>query len=123
MRVRFSYAAIQRLKAHNWPGNIRELKNVVSRAKAYWGTQEVGESDVAQILDVMPNQNSPALLQEGFKASRSVIKEIEFEMIKSRLIANRGNQRKTAADLGMPKSTLHDRIRVYGIDVGKLLGD
>jgi len=42
-------------------------------------------------------------------------------MIRSRLIANRGNQRKTAADLGMPKSTLHDRIRVYGIDVDKLV--
>ena len=28
---------------------------------------------------------------------------------------------RTAADLGMPKSTLHDRIKIYGIDVDKLL--
>jgi DNA-binding NtrC family response regulator len=42
-------------------------------------------------------------------------------MIRTRLIANLGNQRRTAADLGMPKSTLHDRIRSYGINVEKLL--
>ena len=46
-----------------------------------------------------------------------------FGPIKSRLIANRGNQRKTAADLGMAKSTLHDRIRGYGIDVENLVGN
>lgn len=121
MRVRFSFAAIQKLKAHPWPGNIRELKNAISRAKAYWGTIEVGENEIPLILDVMPTQNSAAdNANGGFKAGRSIIKEIEYEMIKSRLIANRGNQRKTAADLGMPKSTLHDRIKVYGIDVNKL---
>lgn len=120
MRVRFSFGAIQKLKNHSWPGNIRELKNVVARAKAYWGQEEVGEADVAQLLDILPA--SPSLSgPDGFRTSRSVIKEIEFEMIKSRLLANRGNQRKTAADLGMPKSTLHDRIRIYGIDVEKLL--
>lgn len=120
MRVRFSFAAIQKLKMHTWPGNIRELKNVLARARAFWDANEVTEADVEQLLDIMPEQNSRQS-SEPFKASRSVIKEIEFEMIKSRLIANRGNQRKTAADLGMPKSTLHDRIRVYGIDVEKLM--
>jgi DNA-binding NtrC family response regulator len=33
------------------------------------------------------------------------------------LVANQGNQRRTAKDLGMAKSTLHDRIRHYSIDV------
>jgi DNA-binding NtrC family response regulator len=120
MRVRFSFGAIQKLKEHTWPGNIRELKNVVARAKAYWASEEVTEAHIAQLIDVMPSQDGSGM-NEPFKPSRSVIKEIEFEMIKSRLIANRGNQRKTAADLGMPKSTLHDRIRVYNIDVDKLV--
>lgn len=118
MRVRFSYAAIMRLKAHNWPGNIRELKNAISRAKAFIGANEVMENDVVHLIDLMPDAKPQS---EPFRPSRSVIKEIELEMIKSRLIANRGNQRKTAVDLGMPKSTLHDRIKTYGIDVQKLL--
>jgi DNA-binding NtrC family response regulator len=120
MRVRFSHGAIQKLKTHSWPGNIRELKNAVARAKAYWGSDEIKDTDVDQLVDQI-NDPSGAGPGEGFKPSRSVIKEIEFEMIRNRLIANRGNQRKTAADLGMPKSTLHDRIKIYGIDVDKLL--
>jgi DNA-binding NtrC family response regulator len=41
-------------------------------------------------------------------------------MIVRRLIANQGNQRKTAKDLGIPKSTLHDRIKSYSIDIQDL---
>lgn len=123
MRVRFSHGAIERLKLHAFPGNIRELRNVIARAKAYCGIGEVKESDVNQMIDVMPQPESiaPGSPTQGFRPSRSVIKEIELEMIKSRLVANRGNQRKTAADLGMPKSTLHDRIRAYGIDLKDLI--
>ncbi len=127
MRVRFSFGAIEALKRHDWPGNIRELKNVVARAKAFWGSDEIAEAHVSQLIDLMPGRQSEGSTETAaaaaFKPSRSVIKEIELEMIKSRLIANRGNQRKTAADLGMAKSTLHDRIRVYGIDVEKLVGN
>ena len=121
MRVRFSFGAVQYLKNHDWPGNIRELKNVVARAKAFWGLEEITEATAAQLIDHLPVPADTANVN-SFKPSRSVIKEIELEMIKSRLIANHGNQRKTAVDLGMPKSTLHDRIKTYGIDVDKLLG-
>ncbi len=119
MRVRFSFAAIEKLKTHPWPGNIRELKNVVARAKAFWAHDEVDDIKVTQLLDVMPSRDGTPV--EGFRPSRSVIKEIEYEMIRTRLIANNGNQRKTAMDLGMAKSTLNDRIKGYGIDVEKLV--
>ena len=121
LRVRFSYGAIQRLKEHAWPGNIRELRNVVARAKAYCGEDEVTLEDVDQLLDVMPVAELEAARRE-YRPARSIIKEIESEMIKARLIANHGNQRKTAADLGMPKSTLHDRLRAYAINVKELMG-
>lgn len=119
MRVRFSFGAIQNLKKHDWPGNIRELKNVVARARALFGGEEIGEDAVPMLIDKFPNSDN--FNPEAFKPSRSVIKEIEADLIKTRLLANRGNQRRTADDLGMPKSTLHDRIRTYGIDIQKLL--
>lgn len=118
-RVGFSFAAIQRMKEHSWPGNIRELKNVVARAKAYYPDQQIEPDDLNALIDfVVPVTPSVALAN---RPSRSLIREIEHEMIRTRLIANRGNQRRTAIDLGMPKSTLHDRIRSYGIDVVQLL--
>ncbi len=114
-RVRFSVGAILALKKHSWPGNIRELKNAISRAKALFGSQEILEEHVPHLIDSFPEESGAA------PRTRSIIKDIEFEMIRSRLLANRGNQRRTAQELGMAKSTLHDRIRAYGIDVEKLL--
>lgn len=116
-RVGFSFAAIQQLKQHTWPGNVRELKNMVARARAYFPDRQVEATDLPALVDF----ERPEPLSPLGKPSRSLIREIENEMIRTRLIANRGNQRRTAADLGIPKSTLHDRIHVYGIKVAELL--
>lgn len=114
MRVRFSFNAIERLKKHSWPGNIRELKNLVSRVSAIYPQVHILEEHVEKLLD---KTLVPASDQERSKLNGSVIKEIERQMIIKRLSANHGNQRRTAKDLGMPKSTLHDRLKYYQIDV------
>lgn len=113
LRVRFSFNAIQRLKKHSWPGNIRELKNLVSRAAALYPQQSIEESHVEKLLD-RTLLDSPMDLPAN---DIPVIKEIEKQMIIKRLSVNHGNQRRTAQDLGMPKSTLHDRLKYYNIDV------
>ncbi|MNT59390.1 Nitrogen assimilation regulatory protein [compost metagenome] len=113
MRVRFSFAAVARLKKHPWYGNIRELKNLVTRAAALYPQTQIEESHVEKILDktlLPPNETAGT-------NDIPVMKEIEKQMILKRLAANRGNQKRTAADLGMPKSTLHDRLKYYNIDV------
>ena len=114
LRVRFSYAAIERLKSHSWPGNIRELKNTVSRARALYPDRQVEAGDVESLIDRMPGHQWPV-------QKESAIKSIEREMICDRLLANRGNQRRTALELGLPKSTLHDRIKAYNINIEELL--
>lgn len=113
LRVRFSFNAIQRLKKHTWPGNIRELKNLVSRAAALYPQQSIEENHIEKLLDRTLLENTMDLPVNDIP----VIKEIEKQMIIKRLSANQGNQRRTAQDLGMPKSTLHDRLKYYSIDV------
>lgn len=110
-RVRFSYGAIARMKKHTWPGNIRELKNLVTRASALYPQERITEDHIEKLLDrtLLENENLPT-------NQIPVIKEIERQMIIKRLSFNRGNQRRTAQDLGMPKSTLHDRLKYYNID-------
>lgn len=121
MKVRFSFNAIQALKKHDWPGNIRELRNVVARASALYPKKYIEELHVDILLNKkerlahLPTGVNYAAT--GDSNQMSVIKEIEKQMILKRLAANNGNQKRTAIDLGMPKSTLHDRIRTYSIDL------
>ncbi len=117
MRVRFSHYAILELKNHSWPGNIRELRNTVSRASAYYGNSLVQAEDVEPLVDSWeerPNSNSNS------RSGYSVLKEMEKQMILDRLQKNSYNQRKTAIDLGIPKSTLHDKLKSFGINVKEL---
>lgn len=120
MKVRFSYSAIQHLKKHDWPGNIRELKNVVSRASALFPKQSINDNHVDTLLQKKDRLSqltqSASYAQQSKIQSLSVIKEIEKQMILKRLAANHGNQKLTAIDLGIPKSTLHDRIKNYNIN-------
>lgn len=125
MRVRFSHGAIQKMKKHKWPGNIRELKNTVARASAFFPRMLVEEKHIDQILDtslVNLNPSSLSLATPAPVGTLPVIKEIERQMIIKRLIANQGNQRRTAQDLGLPKSTLHDRLKAYQIDPRQFQG-
>lgn len=121
MKVRFSFSAIQALKKHDWPGNIRELRNVVARASALFPKKYIEEKHVDILLNKKERlahlPTGVSYVNPGDSNQMSVIREIEKQMILKRLAANQGNQKRTAVDLGMPKSTLHDRIRHYNIDL------
>lgn len=120
-RIRFSFQAIQCLKQHTWPGNIRELKNIVARASAFYPGRTIDEKLVKSLLDVLPSPSGKVgECDPTLTGKTNLIKEMEKQMILNRLIANKGNQRRTANELGMPKSTLHDRLKSYEIDLDNL---
>ncbi len=106
-RVRFSPEAISKLKEHPWLGNIRELKNLVQRASVIYSQKGVQSDSVEGLLGKF-YQNKAKIPK-----SKSVVKEFEKQMILQTLSKNSGNQRKTAKDLGIAKSTLHDKIKKY----------
>lgn len=118
-RVSFSHSCIEGLKTHPWPGNIRELKNFVARAGALFPKGKVNYDDAKELIED-PIQKKD-FFSENQMQSKSILKEIEKNLITERLKANHGNQRKTATDLGMPKSTLHDRIKKYEINIQELI--
>jgi transcriptional regulator with PAS, ATPase and Fis domain len=103
MRVGFSHDAIQTLIHYPWPGNIRELKNVVARASAIFAGKRVEKNDLDQLLEKIDTSTPKPV------SNLPLLKELEVEFIKARLKANNGNQRKTAIELGVPKSTLNDK--------------
>jgi DNA-binding NtrC family response regulator len=125
MKVSFSYNAVSKLKQHSWPGNIRELRNLVARISALHPKKYITENHVESLLH--PHAQNTTIVAQTAEAKYrieqdpqqplSVVRELEKQMILKRLAANHGSQKLTAIDLGIPKSTLHDRIKSYNIDV------
>lgn len=121
-RVCFSHDAIVKMREHSWPGNIRELKNAVCRAAAFFPKQRILAEHVDQLIErktIETDKENYSFENESLGLNLPVIKEIERQLIHKHLNLNKGNQRKTAVELGMPKSTLHDRLKYYEIDPKK----
>lgn len=124
MRVRFSHMAILEMKKHSWPGNVRELKNAVARASAYFPGLLILPEHVSVLVDPLPLSSTHQLIaQKDSEDQMPLIKQLEKQMIVERLMINKGNQRRTAEDLGLPKSTLNDRIRTYNIQLDQLVAN
>ncbi|HTU63635.1 MAG TPA: helix-turn-helix domain-containing protein, partial [Polyangiales bacterium] len=88
--------ALQRLLTHEWPGNVRELRNVLSAAATT-------SSSCIELGDI-----ERALARVG---GGSGVREVTSDMIRRALDECSGNQAAAARALGIPRSTLRDRLR------------
>jgi DNA-binding NtrC family response regulator len=99
--LRFSPEAMQALERHSWPGNIRELRNVVIRAAVLVLGDEIRPED-------LPLHHLP----EHEEASGS-LENMERKMIFDALDSTNGHQQKAAAKLGISRRTLSRKLKVY----------
>ncbi len=99
----FTKGAEDALVSYSWPGNIRELQNVIERAVILSG----GVIDLPQLnLDTAP---------AAAEISNGLLKLNERELIRKTLLETGGNRRKAAAMLGVSLRTLQYRIKEYGL--------
>jgi two-component system response regulator FlrC len=101
----FSDEARALLLAYGWPGNIRELQNVVERAAILCQ----GEQILPAYLNLTPASPAPAA------AGPRTLRGLEREAILAALAACKGNRRGAAERLGIGLRTLYTRLREYGI--------
>jgi DNA-binding NtrC family response regulator len=106
--VRFLPDAMQQLQGYRWPGNVRELRNVIRRSAALCGPL-VGATD----LDIVPAMPSP--MGEALRVQGRSYDELEREILAKAIELAGGNKRAAALALKMPKSTLCDKAKRYGI--------
>ncbi len=110
--------ALQRLTAHGWPGNIRELQNEVKRLYAL-SEDSIRITDLSE--SVLRGKNEE-LFQESFEKQlsemtlRDATERLERELIRRALFAARGNKSLVAQKLKIPKTSLYNKINKYQLE-------
>ncbi len=112
-------AAVQRLARYPWPGNLRELRNVLVRLVIWSPGSEILESDVEHETGGETASVKPELLGrplgQGFQID-ALKAELESHYIRRALREARGNKAEAARLLGLGSApTLTGRMRRYGI--------
>ncbi len=126
----FTTTAEAQLMQHNWPGNIRELKNVVERSMYRWGDPNTPVNEI--VIDAFrspfssPDKNEADCIVEQQPASISTqthtaldfsqrMADMEKRLVAEALKENSHNQRRTAEALGLSYDQLRGLVRKYAL--------
>ena len=97
--------AKERIAAYNWPGNLRELNNVMKRATLLASGKYIGVTELEQSMAHIQPQAPTTLHDE----------ETELQRIEAALKAAGGNKSKAAQLLAVDRKTLYNKMKKYGI--------
>ena len=115
----FSVSAQNRLRNHSWPGNLRELRNLVQGLLILGGEGEVTVTDVEEALRQNPGKPSTAESQhpEIFNLPlREAREQFEREYLTFKLAEVGGSVGKLAEAVGMERTHLYRKLRSLGVD-------
>ena len=106
-------AAMSRLEAHHWPGNVRQLRNVMERASIVCEKERISAGDL-ELSDRPPRQATSMPLPADLSYEKAM-ERFECKLITQTLEQAKANISKAAEILGMKRTTLHYRMRKLGI--------
>ncbi|AKU98580.1 Response regulator of zinc sigma-54-dependent two-component system [Labilithrix luteola] len=116
--ISLSTGAEVRLLSHPWPGNVRELKNVLERSLLLRTGNVIRASDVR--FDQHAESAAAIPTTESTRTSSQTLQDVEREHIQRALEAERGRVEAAARRLGIPRSTLYQKVKTYGIQVTRI---
>src|SRR5262249_31043468 len=112
-----SPSALERLRAHPWPGNIRELRNTLERAALSSRRNVLEPGDFG--FD-FPRGFGRTAAEETEDLSDLTLLEAEKVLIRKALEAEHGHVDRAAHRLGISRSSLYQRIQKHGIVFSKI---
>ena len=116
---RLAPAALQRLTVHDWPGNVRQLKNLCERLAILAGDTEIDADAADRALrpSTGPATGGAAAGEpdDGSHSFEEWKELAERRFIERRLAANDWNIKRTAEQLKMQRSNLYKKIEKYGL--------
>lgn len=101
----FEPKAVEAMMNYNWPGNLREMKNLVRRATL------LAQDDIIRLADLGPSLQAPAATT-GLQLHNE---DSEKQRILQALEATGGNKSKAAQLLGVDRKTLYNKLKLYGL--------
>lgn len=107
----FTSAAVDRLTAFDWPGNVRQLQNEVQRAVLLCEGNGVDASD----LSITAVKSAAGI--ESQDTNFTLLEGVERNAIIQMLKETGGNKLEAAKRLGIGRQTLYNKIKAYGIEV------
>lgn len=108
---RLSPDAMRILRVYDFPGNVRELANIIERAV-------IVSSGVAVEVDDLPESVRLAAAQQDRKDRPPTLAEVEAEYIRETLTATKGNKSEAAKILGISRKNLYERLAREKSEVG-----
>jgi DNA-binding NtrC family response regulator len=126
LQLRWSEEALQRLEAYDWPGNVRQLRNVVQRALLFRGEGTVLPASAVTFEDLRP-ASRPSSRPDGDDATLHLpgltMEDVEREAIRLSLRRHRGKRAAVVKELQIAKSTVMKRIGQWKLqDEGREAG-
>jgi len=118
---KFSFASQNRLRNHDWPGNIRELKNVMQRLLILSNGQEIDEEEVEAALGNTLARTAPGKLPEFDLSLREAREQFERMYFEYQLREAHGSISKVAARAGVERTHLYRKLRGLKIDAKRIM--
>ncbi|UCG62799.1 MAG: sigma-54-dependent Fis family transcriptional regulator [Candidatus Zixiibacteriota bacterium] len=109
--TRLAPEAMEVLTAYDYPGNVRQLKNIVERLTILHPETTIGSSEVA----IQLAQGAPSVPEAGSKALSERLRQYEKEIIRQVLVEHAGNIAAAARSLKMDRGNLSRKIRELGL--------
>jgi len=119
--MRISDEAMAVLLAHSWPGNIRELKNLMQYVAAALAVDVLRADHLGERLGRLRPEPSQATITPTpggtprFRPLADELRELEITRIREAIAATGGNQTRAAGLLAMPVRTFFEKAKQYGL--------
>lgn len=105
----FTEEAVELLLQYDWPGNIRELRNIIERAVIISEQNEIG---MKELLSLFPKSQSMTKKTASLTEEKQLLEKERIEQV---LKQTHGNKSAAAKELAMSRVTLYKKIKKYGI--------
>ena len=121
---RFSVAAQNRLRNYPWPGNVKELRNLVQRMLIIGGPEEIGLEEIEQHLVAQQAPDEPLVKQDLLALPlREAREQFERAYLLQQLMLCNGKVGLLAKRVGMERTHLYRKLRSLGVDFRQITED